>query len=275
MQLRNSIIKYLNELKFKNYSAKTISRRRYSLLKFSSTTNDLDLESITEFAHSISNLKSAYHLISDIRCFIQFLEKYELIDDSLSDKIVLPKQSRLLPKIIYSQTEILELIDSIPVKEFNHLMHKTLLYVLYSTGSRNAELVNLKIQDINKEFKHIIVRGKNKKERYIPITDKLIEIINFYLDYRLLKSPYLFINKFGRQLNKEIVNDIIKIYFPTFTAHSFRHHIAVHLIENGADVRYVQVFLGHANITTTRIYTHVSRGQLKLNYHMYHQLQEL
>jgi integrase/recombinase XerD len=153
---------------------------------------------------------------------------------------------------------------------------------LYATGLRVSELVGLKISNINLEAGYIRTLGKGSKERFIPMGEKAMEAIRDYLTSGRLQltkgknSPYLFLNSSGGPMSRQGFWKIIKKYGrqsgikKKITPHSIRHSFATHLLEGGADLRSVQVMLGHADISTTQIYTHVTRERLKKVHEKYH-----
>ena len=154
--------------------------------------------------------------------------------------------------------------------------NRAILETLYGCGLRVSELVNLKISEIHKEDEYLIITGKGNKQRLVPINGMALKHIDIYLKnirthiaIKKDKEDFLFINRRGSPLSRVMIFYIIKDLAEkagikkTISPHTFRHSFATHLLENGADLRAVQDMLGHESITTTEIYTHISRGMLK------------
>jgi len=276
MYLKPEIKSYLKYLNIKNYSYKTIERRRTTLTKYANEYTSLDLCSINQFYHEIKQFRSVNAYLSDLKNFIKYLEGQEKIPVGLSAKIDFQKKRKTLPKIIYSPEELKWTIDAIPETSEEKIRHKALFYLLYGTGLRIGEGLSLKVYDLNFTEKKLHVRkGKGAKDRVIPLPKSVADYLNDYLQLKSKYSDYVF-SHYGKKLNQDNTSAVIKEYFPEgFTAHSFRHHIAVHLLEKGLSVRYIQAFLGHEDIKTTTIYTHVVRQRLNEAYRKTHPLQIL
>jgi integrase/recombinase XerD len=162
------------------------------------------------------------------------------------------------------------------------LRDQALLEVLYATGLRVSELLGLRLQDLNLEVGFVVAYGKGKKERLVPVGDVAQERLKAYLTgvrpalCKAGKVPYLFVNRFGRQLSRQGFWKRLYRYAlaagisSPVTPHVLRHSFATHLLERGADLRSLQLLLGHASISTTQIYTHLNRERLKQIYQQYH-----
>ena len=210
--------------------------------------------------------------ISSIRGFYDFLKEKELIDVNIFKQIKNPKLERKLPNYL-SYEEMRVILNSLDIKKDEGLYKRLIVELFYATGVRVSELANIKIFDINRNEKTIRIFGKGRKERIVYYGEYASEMLDLYLN-RIrnklnYKNEYLFLDKDGHKLTifkieniiKDIVKDLsIKCHV---TPHTFRHTFATHLLNNGADIRTVQELLGHENLNTTGIYTHVSNERLK------------
>lgn len=205
--------------------------------------------------------------ISALRTFYNYLLEKGLVKSNIFLNVKNPKLEKKLPNYL-NYTEIEELLASIDTKTDEGLERRLLIEMFYSTGCRVGEMVNVKISDIDFSSKTIKVMGKGSKERVVYYGDYASKYLEDYLKNKD-KKGYLFTNKRGEKLTIEeveyIVRDIMKhISIKTHvTPHTLRHTFATHLLNNGADIRTVQELLGHANLSTTGIYTHVSSDRLK------------
>lgn len=210
--------------------------------------------------------------ISALKTFYKFLLKNKYITDNFFDKISLPKKDQKLVSVLEYDT-LIAFLDSFSTSTLD-LRNKAIFELLYATGLRVSELVNIKVSDFNKSDNSLRVLGKGNKERIVYYDDKTIEYVEEYLEKSrglLLKnnqSEYLFLNKNGTQLSQRGVQYILKdkwqrfMQFQNITPHQFRHTFATHLLANGMDLRVLQELLGHENLSTTQVYTKVSQQQL-------------
>ena len=205
--------------------------------------------------------------ISALRTFYNYLLEKGFVKSNIFLNVKNPKLEKKLPNYL-NYTEIEELLASINTSSSEGLERRLLVEMFYSTGCRVGEMVNIKISDIDFSSKTIKVMGKGSKERIVYYGDYASKYLEDYLKNKDRKG-YLFTNKRGEKLTIEeveyIVRDIMKhISIKTHvTPHTLRHTFATHLLNNGADIRTVQELLGHANLSTTGIYTHVSSDRLK------------
>lgn len=205
--------------------------------------------------------------ISALRTFYNYLLEKDLVKSNIFLNVKNPKLEKKLPNYL-NYTEIEELLESIDTKTEEGLERRLLIEMFYSTGCRVGEMVNIKISDIDFNNKTIRVMGKGSKERIVYYGDYASKYLEDYLKNKD-KKGYLFTNKKGEKLSVEEVEYIVKnimkhISIKTHvTPHTLRHTFATHLLNNGADIRTVQELLGHANLSTTGIYTHVSSDRLK------------
>lgn len=219
--------------------------------------------------------------ISSIRTFHQFLIREQIIQHDASIHIETPKSDRLLPEIItFDEVErLLEINERTPLA----LRNKAMLELLYATGLRVTELVSLQVSDLHLMMGFVRCIGKGNKERIIPVGDIAKDALEDYLQHareELIKKnkneSSLFVNHHGRPLSRQGFWKIIKAVArdagltKEITPHMLRHSFATHLLENGADLRAVQEMLGHSDISTTQIYTHITKTRLKDMYDQFH-----
>ena len=221
-------------------------------------------------------------IISSIKTFYNYLIFDEKISQNPSSEIYSPKLEKKLP-IVLSTEEIDRIISCFDLSKENGERNRTIIECLYSCGLRVTELVNLKISEINFIDGYIKIIGKGNKQRITPINKKLSTYLKNYIDNIRSKlkidksnSDYLFLNRRGKKISRVLVFNIVKTACQkvgikkNISPHTFRHSFATHLVEGGADLRAVQEMLGHSNITTTEIYTHLDTNYLKeemVNYH--------
>lgn len=212
--------------------------------------------------------------ISTLRALFQFLIRDRYIEEDPTAHLETPKQQRKLPKVL-SASEVEALLavpeSSTPLGQRDSAM----LELLYATGIRVSELVTLKLDDIHLQMGFIKCLGKGSKERIIPLGRFAIERLNYYIQngrYKLThkqRHDYLFVNQHGKPLTRQGFWKILKKLAQEaqikkeITPHTLRHSFATHLLENGADLRSVQEMLGHADISTTQIYTHITKARMK------------
>ncbi|SPD74019.1 Tyrosine recombinase XerD [uncultured Desulfobacterium sp.] len=243
-------------------------------------THDQIVPYISLLAERVSS-RSIARNISALKTFYRFLVAEGKIEKSPARLLETPRAGQRLPGVLTAE-EVEALLGQPKGVDPRGLRDLAMLEVLYATGLRVSELVNLKVSNINLEHGYIRTMGKGSKERIVPIGDKAKEAIKNYTllgRIQLTKgksSPYLFLNPSGRPMTRQGFWKIIKKYglmagiTKKITPHSIRHSFATHLLGAGADLRSVQVMLGHADISTTQIYTHVTRGQLRGVHEKFH-----
>ncbi|UAB75003.1 site-specific tyrosine recombinase XerD [Mesoflavibacter sp. SCSIO 43206] len=238
---------------------------------------NISKETIKEFVYQTAkqlNARSQSRLISGLKGFFNYLVFENYRDDNPTDHIEAPKIGRKIPDTL-SLNDINKLIAAIDLSHPQGTRNKAILETLYGCGLRVSELINLKISDLFFNEGFIKVTGKGDKQRFVPImehTQKYIDIykneIRNHLNINPEHSDILFLNRRGKQLTRAMIFTIIKNLAKTInlqktiSPHTFRHSFATHLLENGADLRAIQLMLGHESITTTEIYTHIDRSQL-------------
>ncbi len=279
MKELDNFYKYLDS---KGYSSNTISSYKKDLnqfIKFSKCKIDVDysfIRSYLQFLHNkkYTNKSIARH-ISSLKSFYKYLTKNEIVKDNPCLLLSNPKIEKKLPN--YINYNDLEILFNIPDKDdILGLRNLLILELLYSTGIRVSELVNIKLDDIDFDNKRIYILGKGNKERYVLFGKICNDILMEYLEKSKNKlnknSDYLLLNKFGNKITdraiRMIIDDIVKksSLKLNISPHTLRHTFATHLLNEGADLKIVQELLGHENISTTGIYTHVSNEHLRKVY---------
>lgn len=219
--------------------------------------------------------------IASIRAFYQYLLRDKYIEIDPSQNLDSPKLEKHLPKVL-SLEQVDYLLNLPDTKTLLGIRDKAMFELLYATGIRVSELVSLKVADLNLSMGFVQCFGKNSKERIIPMGSQAIDSLTHYLNevYPVLQKPHsnnsLFLNRNGRELTRQGFWGILKNYEKkmhldfSITPHTIRHTFATHLLENGADLRSVQEMLGHVDIATTQIYTHVTKARLREVYSKTH-----
>lgn len=213
-------------------------------------------------------------MISSLRRFHQFLRQERYTDHDPMQHIESPKKQQRLPDTL-SLEEVEQLIETPDTKELLGLRDRAILEVMYATGLRVSELIGLKLKDLHLSIGLLQTLGKGDKERIVPLGDYAIEWLGRYLDEArpllTTKHPeedHLFVNHHGTGLSRQGIWKNLKQIVrqagitKTVTPHTLRHSFATHLLENGADLRTVQELLGHADISTTQIYTHITKKRM-------------
>ena len=240
---------------------------------------EVTLKHLQSFIQTIGKLEMApssqARIISGIKSFFKYCSLEQIITINPTTLLPTPKIQRKLPDVL-SFEEIEQLIDAIDLSKPEGGRNKAILEVMYSSGLRVTEAINLKISSLYLDVGFIRVIGKGDKERLVPIGSDAIKYIKLYKEtIRVHQVPakdcedILFLNNRGKALSRVMIFYIIKDLIQktgiqkTISPHSFRHSFATHLVEGGADLRAVQEMLGHESITTTEIYTHINREYLR------------
>jgi len=249
------------------------------------TINDADATAILKHLISLRNTglgarSRARHLVT-LRGFYRFLVDEKVIKNDPTRIIDLPKSGLRLPDVL-SFEEVERLLNTPDINKPTGARDAAMIEVLYAAGLRVSELVNLKVHDVNLEACFVRVFGKGSKERVIPIGLYAKEKVDYYIKTfrsKLLKnvaSPYLFVARAGKPMTRQGFWKLLRKYgqkagiIRKIKPHSLRHSFASHLLEGGADLRSVQIMLGHVDISTTQIYTHVVREHLKKIHEKFH-----
>ena len=270
------IAQYLEYLELeKGLSPNTIDAYRRDLSEFSKGIDDIqkiDRMTINTFVRKLREEKlaasSVIRKIASLRGFFKWASSTGIITKNPASTLEQPKMPQRLPKVV-SVKEIEEMLHN-NLNPFEHVI----MELLYSCGLRVSELVNLKLNDIDLNSKYVRCFGKGLKERIIPMGETAKNIIKEYLPERdLLIKKYnlstknLLIMPNGRKITRQDVYTFIhaqgKLIHKNISPHTLRHSFATHLLENGADLRVVQELLGHSDVSTTQLYTHISKKRLK------------
>ena len=246
-------------------------------------TNDLLGEDIIEYLRydsSTEGIKVSTYLrkMSSIKSFYLFLKREGIINVEIPTMYT-PKKPQTLPNCL-SIEEVETLLDTPDISKPEGIRDKAMLELMYSSGLRVSELLSLERKNINLDRGIVTVFGKGSKERKVPIGDFALEYVNKYIDEVRRKNPgkdskYLFLNRYGKPLSRQYFFKQIKKYAllagieTPISPHTLRHCFATHLLENGAQLRAVQEMLGHVNIATTQIYTHISTKRIISAYDLY------
>jgi len=268
----------------KNYSALTVLNYRLDLNDFIKFIGDIQIEN-TDYLllrkylallkeKKLKNRSMARHL-STLRSFFRFLTREGFLKFNPILTVASPKLDKHLPQFL-TEEEVFRLIESIVPKDEMGLRDRAILETFYSAGMRISELVGLNLDDFDFIGGIVKLRGKGKKERIAPIGEKAILSLREYLEKRKKQSNAIFLNKRGTRITVPGVQKVVSKYLrisgtrPGISPHTLRHSFATHLLNRGADLRTVQELLGHANLSTTQIYTHLTTEKLKSVYDQAH-----
>ena len=284
--MKNSIDRFIQELKYeKNYSELTTKGYSKNLFLFLEYLNDNDImnynkvkyKDIRNYINYLYDLKYSNKTISRnisaLRSFFKYLVSNGLIDKNPMTLVTNPKFDKKLPKYLnYEDTE--KLLNAFDNNNYIGLRNSLILEMLYSTGMRVSEIVSIKLNDISIDNKNIKITGKGNKERFVYFGTKCLELLKLYLKKSYPKlnvkdSDYLLLSKTGRKINDREIRTIIdtatKIVHieMKISPHVLRHTFATHMLNEGADLRSVQELLGHVNLSTTQIYTHLTNEKMR------------
>ena len=280
---------YLKYLEFnKNYSENTIISYRDDIEEY---LNYLDKECLSLYDVKYSDIRfllkyyESIHLknlsirrkISSLKGFYKYLCRNGKIEDNPFSYVSLPKKEKKLPQYL-NYNEMIEIFDTIDTGDILGLRNRVIMELLYATGIRVSELVNIKIKDIDISNRSVVVTGKGDKTRIVFFNEITKECIEKYLkeSQEVRKSDYLILNSHGKNITtrsiRKIMDKVIKetSIIKNVHPHILRHTFATHLLNNGCDLLTVQELLGHASISTTGIYTHVTKEHIKDVYYHTH-----
>ncbi len=274
-------------------SLNTISAYRTDLIKFSQYLKDAGIKSLNEVKRdTIRNFmlyckdknlsaNSISRALVAIKVFARFLLREKIISKDPADLVDSPKLWSRIPEVLLL-AEVDRLLSAPDIRSISGIRDKSILELMYATGLRVSEASNLTINDINLEVGFLRCIGKGSKERVVPLGNKAIIALKRYLEVARPKlskrqsSEYLFLNRSGKRLSRVSIwkmiqrcSKIAKIK-KKIKPHTLRHSFATHLLERGADLRSVQEMLGHSNISTTQIYTHIDKDRLKSIHQRFH-----
>ena len=276
----------LSENSIKSYSYDIKNLLRY-INKYNSklSLKQCDKQFMQEFIYKISkniNSRSQARLLSSLKSFFNYLVFEGYNKSSPMELIESPKIVTKLPDVL-SIEEIKLLIKNSELNKDHGIRNSAILETLYGSGLRVSELINLKLSDIHYDDKLLLIQGKGNKQRLVPLGSISESKISNYVDnFRILKkikknsSDIVFLNRNGKKLTRAMIFNIVKEaqwksnIIKTVSPHTFRHSFATHLLENGADLRSIQIMMGHENITTTEVYTHLDTKHLSKTLNKFH-----
>ena len=276
----------LSENSIKSYSYDIKNLLRY-INKYNNklSLKQCDKQFMQEFIYEISkniSSRSQSRLLSSLKSFFNYLvfEGYNNI--SPMELIESPKIVTKLPDVL-SIEEIKLLIKNSELNKNHGIRNSAILETLYGSGLRVSELINLKLSDIHYDDKLLLIQGKGNKQRLVPLGSiSESKVSNYVNNYRILKkvkknsNDIVFLNRNGKKLTRAMIFNIVKEaqnksnIKKTVSPHTFRHSFATHLLENGADLRSIQIMMGHENITTTEVYTHLDTKHLSKTLNKFH-----
>jgi tyrosine recombinase XerC len=292
-EIKSAGRKFLVDLeKARNLSPHTIVNYRGDLSQFQNFLKKVGVTSLREITiHTIRQFllwsrerqfsrRTIARKLATLRSFFNYLIQEGYIKFNVAKYISSPKLPQKLPGFL-EVDEIFSFLDNLPSESFTQVRDKALIELLYSSGLRSEEAVNLNISDVDLWQGLAKVKGKRQKERLVPIGEKACQAIEKYLEKRaslkkIKDKEALFINQRGRRLSTRWIRYALPLYlrqnpiFKKLTPHILRHTFATHLLSRGADLRSVQELLGHSSLATTQIYTHVTTERLKKVYNQTH-----
>lgn len=296
INFKSQLNSFIDFLRFERYlSQNTIDSYQRDLLLFNNYLEsqkiyflDITHENIINF---LENLYKNYtessisRILSSLRVFYKFLLREEVIKFNPFSQIKNPKKPIKIVRVL-DVDEVKKFLDNIPHSTFLQLRDKAMFELLYSSGMRVSEIVNLRLNDINYEDRIIRCIGKGNKERLIPIGETSLYYLKAYInsarskihkdDKKMKSNDFVFLNKNGQKITRQGFWKILKKYEKKFNfekniyPHLFRHSYATHMLQNGADLRLVQELLGHCNISTTEIYTNINKKFIKESFFKNH-----
>lgn len=279
-------IKYERRLSSNTYNSYKLDLEKYhlflnknSIKHIKNISKDLIKKYLTNLKNNGISDKTLARNLTTIKNFHKFLHLHEYIEVNVTESIEQPKLKKTLPKVLTIE-EVDRLLDVETLTVFDY-RDKAMLELMYATGLRVSELLSLTLNDI--DLVNCIVRctGKGSKERMIPIGEYVLTSMNNYLEHRtklylMKRDNHLFLNNHGKGLSRSSFFKMIKKRLKIcninvdVSPHTLRHSFATHMIECGSDLRIVQELLGHSDISTTKIYTHISNQKVRKDYETYH-----
>lgn len=264
---KNSIEAYLHDVRGLAVFAAKVSPLKITLEDLQGYIKEINKQGLSATTQS--------RILSGLRSFYKFLLLEEEIESDPTLLLEWPKIARKLPDVL-NEKEIEEIISAIDRSSGEGERNRAIIETLYGCGLRVSELVNLQISNIHEKEEFLLITGKGNKQRLVPINQLALKHIDIYrknvrshISIKKDQEDFLFLNMRGSKLSRVSIFNIVKELVEkaaikkTISPHTLRHSFATHMIENGADLRAVQEMLGHESITTTEIYTHISRRQLK------------
>ena len=300
MKIKDLIPVYLKYLKTLGRSPRTIKGAGYDMrtfLRFLDEDSIYNLEDLTgdvleEYQEDLAfrlttkgkllTIRTQTQLLGVAKGFTRFLKEKDYLLYDPGEGIKLPRKPKTLPKVILTLEEIKKLINANDRHTNKGYRNMIMIEILYDTAIRRDELSNIKIHDLDLNSGYILIRGKGNKERVVPLSKRVCELVNNYImDVRPYlindKDPaYLILNRWGERMNGNSIWCVVKESAKlakikrTVTTHTLRHTCATHMLRNGAPVRHIQEMLGHESLESTQIYTRVTINDLKEIHAKYH-----
>jgi integrase/recombinase XerC len=283
---------YLNDEK--KYSSHTVKAYITDLEQFSTfikvtlafpdlEVNQINKQHVRMFMSDLFNSnyskKAAARKLASVRSFFNYLILSEHLQSNPAKLVSTPKLDKRLPKFV-QQEDLLNLLNEHKTDVKMDIRDIAILELFYGCGLRLSELINLKTSDLNFSQAVVKVTGKGSKDRIIPLADKTIEALKAYANFRkqntAFKNVHFFLSEKGEKLYPMLVQRLIKKELAPYnnvgkkSPHTLRHSFATHMLENGADLRAIKDLLGHENLSTTQVYTHLSKEKLKQSYRQAH-----
>lgn len=270
----------------------TVDAYRRDLVRFSSwlgnrQVQSLDVQDLADYAAWLAEQKLAAtsisrHLVS-LKLFLRYLQLEGIIRDNAADLLGSRKLWDRIPEVL-SPDAVERFLAAPRITDTYAWRDRAMVHLLYATGCRASELSNLRVCDVRLNERYCVCHGKGDKQRIVPLGDAAIEAVENYLEKQrgvlaaAAKQPpeWLLLSRTGKRLRREAIWTLVKKYAlragapPQVSPHTLRHSFATHLLAGGADLRQVQELLGHANITTTQIYTHVDATRLQAVHRQFH-----
>ena len=244
-------------------------------------------EDLHEFLASLRDMgigaRSQARIIAGVRGFFRYLQLEGVIEANPAELLDSPKLTLHLPEVL-SLEEIDAMINAIPREKDEALRNETIIEMLYGSGLRVSELINLRLSRINFEEGYMLIEGKGNKERVVPVSPRAMDLVNLWLEQRAMlniaddASDILFLNRRGKRLTRVMIFYIVRDLAERaginrkISPHTLRHSFATHLLEGGANLRSIQELLGHESLTTTELYVHLDRRHLRATLEQYHPL---
>jgi integrase/recombinase XerD len=300
MQVKAAVPAYLNHLKLLGCSYYTIRAAKYGLARFVRFLQAEQLGDIEDLNHDIVaeyqqelyfcltakgkplTLRSQSQLLSTVKGFTRYLKEQDYLVNDPSEAIRMPKKPKRLPKVILTEKEIHKLLTAPDMRTSSGWRNRIVLEILYDTAIRRAEIASIRLADFDLNAGYILIHGKGDKQRVVPVSARVCELIQTYV---LMIRPkfisgddpgYLILNRWGRKMNENGIWAVVKRCArlagikKNVTTHTFRHTCATHMLKNGAPVRHIQEMLGHESLESTQIYTRVTINDLKQIHAKFH-----
>ena len=297
---------HLEWMRVHNYSPRTIDKRESGLGLFIRWADERGIARPADVSRAILerhqrwlfyqrdrfgkalSFRTQHDRLSALKSFFKWATRQNLIAYNPASELELPRMEKRLPRVILSPSEVAKILDQPNLADPFGIRDRAIMETLYSTGIRRLELVGLKLYDVDPERGSLTVRaGKGRKDRTVPIGDQALAWIGRYLEEvrpQLATEPddqSLFLSHFGTAMAGHRLTDLVRAYMEGSGigkrggCHVFRHAMATHMLDNGADVTFIQRMLGHADISTTQVYTQVSIGKLREIYQATHPAAQL